>query len=322
MLRKMSIRKIIISSLTLFVLLLIYLIPSNKEEGKTLNINQKLDYVYTNNLEVIYLLDSNDYVSKTNIGGCKCDDLVEKSSYLIESLTIDGKKSDIIPNGFKSVIPSGTKVLNISLENGILKIDFSKEFLDVNKKYEEKMIESLTYTLTSIDGINGLIIYVEGKPLTKLPNSKKNIPTFLDKNYGVNKVYDISNTKNIDSYTIYYLSEFNDNYYYVPVTKYINNTNQDKVKIIIEELTSAPIYESNLMSFLNVSTKLLNYEINDNTIKLNFNNMILSDITGSSILEEVLYTISMSIQENYDVKEVIFLVENEEITKIVTKDIE
>ena len=37
---------------------------------------------------------------------------------------------------------------------------------------------------------------------------------------------------------------------------------------------------------------------------------------------EVLYTISMSIQENYDVKEVIFLVENEEITKIVTKDIE
>ena len=32
MLRKMSIRKIIISSLTLFVLLLIYLIPSNKEE--------------------------------------------------------------------------------------------------------------------------------------------------------------------------------------------------------------------------------------------------------------------------------------------------
>ena len=115
MLRKMSIRKIIISSLTLFVLLLIYLIPSNKEEEKTLNINQKLDYVYTNNLEVIYLLDSNDYVSKTNIGGCKCDDLVEKSSYLIESLTIDGKKSDIIPNGFKSVIPSGTKVLNISL---------------------------------------------------------------------------------------------------------------------------------------------------------------------------------------------------------------
>ena len=43
MLRKMSIRKIIISSLTLFVLLLIYLIPSNKEEEKTLNINQKLD---------------------------------------------------------------------------------------------------------------------------------------------------------------------------------------------------------------------------------------------------------------------------------------
>lgn len=322
MLKKMSIRKIIISSLTLFVLLLIYLIPSNQKEENKLILKQNLDYTYNNNLAVVYLLDSNGYVSKTNINGCKCDNPLDESTYLLESLIIDGKKSDIIPNGFKNIIPAGTKVLNISLENEILKIDFSKEFLEVNIKYEEKMIESLIYTLTSIDGIKGVLIYVEGNPLTKLPNSKKNLPTFLDKGYGINKVYDISSTKNIDNYTVFYLSEFNDNYYYVPVTKYINNDNQDKVKIIIEELTSAPIYESNLMSFLNVSTKLLSYEINDKKIKLNFNSMILSDITENSILEEVLYTISMSMMENYDVQEIVFMVEDEEITKIVEKDIE
>ena len=44
-------------------------------------------------------------------------------------------------------------------------------------------------------------------------------------------------------------------------------------------------------SFLNVSTKLLNYEIVDNTLKLNFNNMILNDVTSNNILEEVVYTI-------------------------------
>lgn len=322
MLKQMSIRKITITTLTLFALFLIYLIPSNKEDNNEIDVSQNLEYIITNNMEVIYLLDSNDYVSKTTIVGCNSKELIDKSKDLIEGLIIDGKKNNIIPNGFKSIIPAGTKVLDVSLDNGVLKINFSKELLEINKKYEEKMIESLIYTLTSIDGIDGVIIYVEDELLTKLPNSKKNLPTFLDKSYGVNKVYDITSTKNIDSYTVFYLSEFNDNYYYVPVTKYINNENQDKIKIIIEELTSAPIYESNLMSFLNVNTKLLSYEINDNTIKLNFNNMILSDITENSILEEVLYTISLSISENYDVDKVIFIVDNEEITKIVTKNIE
>ena len=116
---------------------------------------------------------------------------------------------------------------------------------------------------------------------------------------------------------VFYVNEFNDNYYYVPVTKYINNDKLDKIKIIIEELTSNPVYESNLMSFLNVNTKLLDYEIEDDVIKLNFNNLILSDITGNSILEEVIYTISLSVSNEIDVKEVVFMVENEEIYKKV-----
>jgi len=318
---KMSIRKIAITTLTLFILLLIYLIPSNKED-MNLEVKQNLEYVYSNNLDTIYLLDSNDYVAKTIINGSNSQDLIEKVKYLIEGLIIGGKTTNIIPNGFKPIIPADTKILNVTLENTILKIDFSKEILDINEKYEEKMIEALTYTLTSIEGVDGIIIYVEGSLLDKLPISKKNLPTFLDEEYGINKVYEITNTKNIDNYTVFYLSEFNNNYYYVPVTKYVNSDSQDKVKVIIEELTSAPIYESNLMSFLNVNTKLLSYEINDNIIKLNFNDMILSDITKNNILEEVLYTISLSVSQNYDVNEVIFMVLDEEITKIVVKDIE
>ena len=55
---------------------------------------------------------------------------------------------------------------------------------------------------------------------------------------------------------------------------YIFDNNQDKIKVIIEQLSTSPIYETSLMSFLNVSTKLLNYEKIDNTLKLNFNNMV------------------------------------------------
>lgn len=313
MLKKMSMRKLMVATLTLFILMILYMMPDSIID-KSLDIkNDNVEYVYSNSLDVIYLLDSNDYVARTKINVNKTDDVSSKAKELTEGLIIDGSKSNIIPNGFRSIIPSGTSILNLSLEDKILTIDFSKELLDINIEYEEKMIEAIVYTLTSIDGIDKVIIKVEGKKLTKLPKSGKLLPDILDKSYGINKVYDISSMHSIDSFTLYYVNSYNDNNYYVPVTKYINNDNQDKIKVIIEELSSAPIYESNLMSFLDVSTKLLDYELKEDTIKLNFNNAILSDVTSNNILEEVIYTISLAMDDNYGVEEVVFLVENEEI---------
>jgi len=320
MLRRMSIRKIMIASFTLLILMVIYIVPTNRNNELELK-TDSIEYVYPNNLAVIYLLDSNDYIARTLITSCNCD-AKEKARDLVEGLTIDGKKSNIIPNGFRSIIPSGTSINDITLEDKVLTIDFSKELLEINDKYEEKMIESIIYTLTNIEGIDKVIIKVEGKQLERLPYSKKVLPTVLDKDYGINKEYELVGISDIESYTLYYVNSYNDNYYYVPVTKYINNNSQDKIKVIIEELSTSPVYESNLMSFLNVSTKLLDYEIVDNTLKLNFNNLLLSDVTSNNILEEVIYTVGLSMGDNLNVDEVVFLVENEEIYKFFPKSIE
>lgn len=321
MLKRMSIRKIIVASFTLVILLVLYLVPINTEENELELKTDGIEYVYPNNLAVIYLLDSDDYVARTLITSCNCEGK-DKAKDLLEGLIIDGKKSNIIPNGFRSIIPSGTSINDIVLDNKVLTIDFSKELLEVKNEYEEKMIESIIFTLTNIEGIDKVIIKVEGEVLERLPYSKKILPTVLDKDYGINKSYELVSINDIDSYTLYYVNSYNDNYYYVPVTKYVNNNDQDKIKVIIEELSTSPVYESSLMSFLNVSTKLLNYEIVDNTLKLNFNNMILEDVTSSNILEEVVYTIGLSMSDNLNVEEVVFLVENEEIYKFLTKTIE
>ena len=185
----------------------------------------------------------------------------------------------------------------------------------VSKKYEDKMIESLTYTLTSINGIDSIKLLVDGKELKKLPNSNKLLPTFLDKSYGINKIYEITNVGNIDSYTVYFVNNVNDNKYYIPVTKYVNDYKQDKIRIIIDELASSFTYQSNLSSFLNENTKLLNYEVIDKQIKLNFNDMIFSDITNNDILEEVVYTICLSINDSIDIDSVVFLANDREILK-------
>lgn len=304
-------KKILVASSLLVVLFMLYLIPTKKEVEFA---ETNLEYVYPNDLETVYLLDSNDYVARVLISASN-DSIISKATSLIDALTIGGKKENVIPNGFRSIIPSGTKVIDIELEDGVLVINFSKDILDIDKKYEDKMIESLTYTLTSINGIDSIKLLVDGKELKKLPNSNKLLPTFLDKSYGINKIYEITNVGNIDSYTVYFVNSVNDNKYYIPVTKYVNDYKQDKIRIIIDELASSFTYQSNLSSFLNENTKLLNYEVIDKQIKLNFNDMIFSDITNNDILEEVVYTICLSINDSIDIDSVVFLANDSEILK-------
>lgn len=311
MLKRMSIKKIMVSSCAILLLLIIYLIPDNKRE---INLKQdKIEYSYNNVVSTIYLVDRNNYVARTSIPSCKCEG-VDKAKDLVEGLIIDGNKSSIIPNGFSSIIPPSVRILNLSLDNSILTIDFSKDILDVSEREEKKMLEAIIYTLTSIDGIDKIIIKVEGEVLNNLPKSGESLPSVLDKSYGINKTYDLVNTSDIDSYTLYYVNKYNNNEYYVPVTKYVNSKITDPIKVIIKELSSSPIYETNLMSYLNSEAKLISYDLSEDTLKLNFNSLLLSDVDKKSILEEVIYTISLSMDNIYnDLKEVSFWVDDEEI---------
>lgn len=317
MLKKMSIKKIMISSLAVLILLVIYLLPDNNKEIDLKS--DGIEYVSDNSHSTIYLVDSYDYVARTSIATCKCDG-VDKARDLLEGLIIEGNKSSIIPNGFRSIIPPGTTLLNVSLENKIITIDFSKELLDINEREEDKMIEAIVYTLTSIDGIDKVIIKVEGEVLEKLPSGKI-LPNSFDRDYGVNKNYDLVNTSNIMSYTVYYVNEYNDNKYYVPVTKYVNGSD-DRVKVIIKELSSSPIYETNLMSYLNASTELTDYELIGSNLKLNFNELLLNDLDERNILEEVIYTVSLSMDNIYDNLETVsFYVDDNEVYNVSLADI-
>ena len=94
------------------------------------------------------------------------------------------------------------------------------------------------------------------------------------------------------------------------------------MKIIIDELSTSMTYETNLMSYLNTNAKLLDYELTDNKIKLNFNNYILSDITTNVILEEVIYTIGLSLCDELSIEEVIFQVDNKEISTFSSKTLD
>lgn len=308
MIKKSSIRRICVATLALFILLIIYFFPNNDTI-----IKEHLNYIKRDEMP-IFLIDNSNYVARTSIVKSS-KNINEQIKEIIETLTKNSKKSSYIRDGFKPIIPQNTKVIDVLLDNEILTINFSKELLNIDKDNEEKMIEAIIYSLTEIKEIKKIKILVENNPLTKLPKSQKKLPDYLDKNYGINKIYNLDSIKESTKTTIYYLSKFQDYHYFVPVTK-INNEKTEKVEIIIKELKSTPIYQTNLISYLTASANITNYELLENGIKLSFNNYLIANIKEEEALEEVKYSIALSLRDTYGINEVIFSIPNNENTKI------
>ena len=310
MLKRKAFKKIIISLSCLGILGILYIFPNKNESIKT-NISHS-----NSENNIVYLIDNNKYISRVStILTSKSKE--DKIKEIINILTIDS--NNYIREGFKKVIPKNTKLLNLEIQDQLVKLNFSKELLNVDIYNEEKMIEAIVYSLTSLDNIKYISIYVEGSILNKLPNSNKKLPTILDRSIGINKEYNINNINNTTKTTIYYLSKYNDYYYYVPVTK-INNDDISKIEIIIKELTSSKMLNTNLISYLNNNTELLSYNETDKSLLLNFNENILDDINTNNILEEVSYSINLSIKDNYDdVDNVLYYVNDKIISKFSLK---
>lgn len=306
MLKKSALRRIMVSTLALVIVSVLYFFPG-EEEYKPLK--QTVEYVDVKGIP-IYLLNQDEYVVRTNIATSQTDS-IKLVKELVDAITLGSEKKEYLSKYFSQVIPKNTKLLDVSLENGLLKLNFSKEFLNIDKNLEEKLIESIIYTLTEIEGIDEIMIFVEETKLEELPQSKIKLPNTLDRSYGINKVYDITSIKDLTKTTIYYIGMNDDITYYVPVTKIENNNNQNKIEIIIDELKSSPLYETNLMSYLASSVELENYEELENQVTLSFNNFIFDDLEEKNILEEVKYSISLSIKDSLDVEEVIFKVDDE-----------
>lgn len=303
MLKRRALRKIIITTFSLLTVFAICIIP-NSLNSKDNFLDTKIDLEYVNNLGTneIYLLGPNKYLVKTNVL-LETDNMNTKIRSILDYLTI--QKSDKLPTGLSGIIPMNTKVNNVEIKESIVTIDFSKELLDVKEELEERLIEAITYSIINIDGVEAITIKVDGNLLTELPKTKKKLPELLNRNFGINKVFDIDNLNGIQKVTLYYLDKISNQNYYVPVTKYLND-DREKINIIIDNLSSNYIYESSLVSLLNQNTELINYEIEDEIMTLNFNNSIF---THDKILEEVTYTIKESVCSTYPVKSVILEVE-------------
>lgn len=304
MIKKYIVNKFVLYTL-IFVLLTIFTIIPTTENKFKVEINND-NKIYESNY--VYLLDDDNYVAK--VISYFDNQSIEDNIRTKINILIDGDKS---LKSFYSLIPKGTILKNVKVSKDKVYLDFNKDILNVNEYMEEHMIEAIVYTLTETNGINTIYISVDGEPLKMLPNSKKEIPYPLDRNFGINKKYDLDSLNDIDKTIIFFAKSSEEYEYYVPVTK-VSNVSKEKIDIIIEELKSPVNSQENLNSYISNDVKLVSSSIENGKMNLVFNNYIFSDMNSKKILEEVKYILSESIFENYNVKEVIF--NTEEVKKI------
>ena len=308
MLKKKALRKIFITTLTAFILLVTYSIPNLSNKDNTLKTNLEIEYITGIGTNYIYLLDKNGYLVKSRILLDSTDKKEQIKLLLKNLIKSDNSK---FPTGLEATIPTGTKVLDVFYDEEYVTVNFSKKLWDIDDDKKDRMIESIVYSIMDLGGVKGVILEVE----EEIPDEYNKV---LDKSIGINKTYNITSRNDINKVVVYYIEDISGDKYFVPVTKYMNKKD-DKIKIVVDELTTSYIYEPNLMSFLNSNTKLLDYKEQENLMTVNFNNAIFDG--DSKILEEVSYTLAYSVVDNYDVSQVIIQVDGKNVETLSRKDI-
>ena len=115
MLKKRALRKILITSLTVVILLMVYMIPTNTTSIKKLDVEKTIEYI-DNQVGYVYLLNDNDLLVKTDFLIGEYKDIKEKATNIINNLMIN----TTIPNGLKNIIPNKTKLKSLEIQDNHL----------------------------------------------------------------------------------------------------------------------------------------------------------------------------------------------------------
>jgi germination protein M len=228
----------------------------------------------------------------------------------LEYLVDDGPVMNILPNGFRPVLPAGTE-MSVDVKDGVAIVDFSKEFLNYHPDDEKRILQAITWTLTQFDSIDKIELRVNGQPLSEMPvNGTPISEEGLSRKDGINLdisgIVDITNSNPI---TVYYLAQNGDQFYYVPVTKRVESGKGHLVEAVVKELVNGPPLTTNLVTMFLPDVKLVEQpRIQDGTVTLNFNEALFGGFGEQIVSEQLLHSLVLSLTEIEGIESVVVTV--------------
>ena len=309
-------RKIVFIFTPLLVVLavvgFVFGIKFNVLERSNANLTPQVDnsnYHYSK----VYLADKDDVLYPLTV---KYQDFDNQGEELMHILSLLKKDSVIANEKFNGLLPKDLTINGLSLKDGNLNINFNDSFKEYDDTNEMRIVESLIWTFLDLDYVDSLTLSLNDELLTKMPNKNMPLSYPLTKEFGINNYLLTTSILGTGTKVFsYYEKQIDNDYYYVPVSHYVNN----KKDLSIYDLTIQTMFtDPGITSSLDVcrcledATMLSSSVITDNVLYLSLSEDILFDeLTVSYDVYKILKEVALTFA---DIKDVSFLMDLEEVS--------
>lgn len=211
--------------------------------------------------------------------------------------------------GLKPPLPEGTKVLGMTIKDGLAKVDFSPEFLNSrDKTAEQNAINSVVYTLTEFPSVEKVQILIDGKPLKKCPRGTAIADVLYREKINLEPAG--AAVKDAVPVTLYFKGSSADGAYgyFVPVTRMVKKSG-NPIQTALEELIKGPAENMGLTGLLPKDTKVLEVSQNGAEVNVNFSKEIEGYGGGQEVEQDLVNSIVLTVSQFPGVEKVSLKVE-------------
>ncbi len=202
-------------------------------------------------------------------------------------------------SSLKAVIPDGTKLKDVDVEDGIALVNFSKDYYNNDAATELLARFSVVNTLCEISGIQKIKIFVDGVELINSTGSPVGA-------IGKSDIADDSTTENTQMVKLYFSNK--DATSLVCERRNIALVDNNLEKSIVTELIKGPV-DPKLNATIPTGTNVLSIETKEGICFVNLSDEFVSKHSGGSSAEVMtIYSVVNSLTELENVYKVQFLV--------------
>jgi len=257
----------------------------------------------------IYAADSNGYVVPLHI---KMGQTTSVAKATLERMVRGGTgDAALTGTGLRNILPEGTEVRGVVIQDGLAKVDFTKNVLEYETAQEEQaIVEAVVWTLTSLENVKKVQFMVEGRVQ---PTLKKGTPVAdpISRENGINlQVAKDVNPSNATKLTLYFSAKDPTSAYsyLVPVTRIVPKVavGRTMVDVTMEELAKGPSVKG-LKEVMAPTMKPVKSDVKDKVATLDFGD----DFKAAGASEEgktMVNSIVLSLAANADVNQIKFTV--------------
>lgn len=205
-------------------------------------------------------------------------------------------KANQLPVGTTSLISPMTTLNDYHLEDGVLTLNVSPEFLDYTTNEEQDVLSSLVWTYTELVDIDKVKFEIDGEAVSNL-NGSLPISRGLDRSMGINLELDTTTLDDTQLVTLYFVTDDSKNGMLVPVTRLIP-ASADPVTYAVNALIQGPTNHQSYVTVFNHETTLLsNPVISEGLVSLNFSSELYYDSQQTKVSSTMLNQLVMTLTE-------------------------